>query len=51
MKGKFEVVIDWRQWMIGFNYQSNAATRYNIGGVWANVFIGPLRIGYFEVRV
>ncbi len=44
IKKGFEISVDYRQWMLGFN-------AYDLGGNTGkmfNIFLGPFRLGWWE---
>lgn len=45
----WEFAIDYRQWAIGFNfYRDKELSGYIVDTTILNIFIGPIRFGYYK---
>lgn len=44
---QFEFSVDWRQWVIGFNFDRERLHPWRQAPYW-NVFLGPIRIGAWK---
>lgn len=47
LTGNWELSIDFRQWVIGFNFYPTDTKVFGMKAIF-NLFLGPIRLGWWE---